>query len=97
MAGAAAAFGLLARRPGGFGGDFQVASRHVDIPLDRVENEEFGFRAEVGGVADTGGLEIGFGALGDRTRVAVVAAPSVGSTTSHERIARRRFVEEGSM
>jgi hypothetical protein len=50
-----------------------AAARHVDVPLDAVEDEELGFRAEVGGVADAGGLQVGLGALGDRTRVAVVA------------------------
>jgi len=75
VAGGAAAFALLAGGPGSFGRvDLQGAAGHVDIPFDGVEDEEFGFRAEVGGVADTGGLQIGFGALGDRAWVAVVAA-----------------------
>jgi hypothetical protein len=49
-----------------------AAARHVDVPLDAVENEELGFRTEVGGVAQAGRLQVGLGALGDRTRVAVV-------------------------
>src|SRR5574343_246795 len=66
---------LLTGAPGGFGGiDLQRAAGHVDRPFDAVENEEFGFRAEVGGIANTGGLQVGFGALGDGARIAVVAA-----------------------
>ena len=37
-----------------------------------VEHEEFGFGADIDGVADAGGFEIGFGALCGRTRVAAV-------------------------
>ena len=74
-------------------------------PLDTIEDEEFGFRTKVGGVADARGLEVGFGALGDRTRVTVVAAAIVsGSTTSQvmttvvssiERIDVRRMAGSG--
>src|SRR5262249_37414329 len=39
---------------------------------DVVENEELGFRAEVGDVADAGGLQVGFGFAGDVARVAGV-------------------------
>jgi hypothetical protein len=37
-----------------------------------VEHEEFGFGADIDGVANAGGLHEGFGALGGRTRVAGV-------------------------
>ncbi len=63
---AAAAFSLLAGSPGSFGRvDLQVAAGHVDVPFNRVENEKFGLRTEIGGVADAGGLQIGFSTLGD--------------------------------
>jgi len=69
-----AAFELLARSPRRFfRGHLDVGAGHVDGPFDGVENEEFRFRPEVGGVADAGALEISLGALGDGARVAVVA------------------------
>src|SRR5574340_1053308 len=46
-----------------FGVDLQRAAGHVDMPGHRVEDEEFGFRAEEGGVAKAAGLQVGFGAL----------------------------------
>ena len=52
------------------------------LHVHRVEDEELGLGAEVGGVAQAGGLEVGLGALGDGARVAVVGLPSVGSITS---------------
>jgi hypothetical protein len=55
-----------------------VGAGHVGVPGDGVEDEEFGFRAEVGGVAQAGGLQVGLGALGDGTRAAVVALAGVG-------------------
>ena len=45
---------------------------HVGFELYAVEDEEFRFWAEIGGVADTGRFQIGFGAACDRTRVAVI-------------------------
>ena len=73
VAGGAVAVVLLARTPSRFSGmDLQGAAGHVDIPFDAVEDEEFGFRTEVGGVADAGGLQVGFSALGDGARVTVV-------------------------
>ncbi len=52
VTGGALAFVLLASAPGGFSRvDLQVAAGHVDRPFDAVEDEEFGFRTEVGGVA----------------------------------------------
>ena len=60
--------------------DLERASRtYRRTILDTVENEELGFRTEVGGVAQAGRLQVGFGALGDGARVAVVTRPSVGS------------------
>ncbi len=95
VAGTAAAFGLLTGGPGRFGRvDLQVATRHVDAPFDGVEDEEFGFRTEVGGVANAGGLQVGFGALGDRARIAVVAA-AVGGIDDVTGKNDGGFVEEG--
>jgi hypothetical protein len=72
MAGVAA-LELVGGGPGGFlGKDLAVGAGHVHVPLDAVENEELGFRAEVGGVADAGGLQVGLGALGDGARVAII-------------------------
>ncbi|MNS82127.1 hypothetical protein D3C72_1158620 [compost metagenome] len=69
-----AAFEFQAGRPRGFFGlDLDERARHVGVPGHAVEHEEFGFRTEVGGVAQAGGLQVGFGALGQRTRVAVIA------------------------
>ncbi len=53
--------------------DLAVAARHVDRPLDGVEDEELGLGAEVRGVAEAGRLEVGLGALGERARIALVA------------------------
>jgi hypothetical protein len=70
---------VLARVPGGFlGVDLDRAALHAHVPLDGVEDEEFGFRAEVGGVAHAGGLHVGLGALGQRTRVALVGLAIAG-------------------
>src|SRR3546814_18174530 len=50
-----------------------VRSRVVaQLELDIVEHEEFGFRADIGGIADAGRLQIGFGALCGRARIAGV-------------------------
>jgi len=69
-----AALDLLARRPRGlFGVDLHEATRHVEVPGHRVEDEELGLRAEIGGVADAGGLQVGLGAARERARVARVA------------------------
>ena len=67
-----AAIELLGGRPGSFlGEDLAVDAGHVDVPLDGVEDEEFGFRTEEHGVTNTAALQIGFGALGDGARVTV--------------------------
>jgi len=72
-------FGLLAGGPGGLlGTDLDVTAGHVVTPGDGIEDEEFGFGAKVGHVADAGGLQVGLGALGDGTRIAVVALAGVG-------------------
>jgi hypothetical protein len=66
-----AAFEFLAGAPGRFFGvDLDRAARHVDVPGDRVENEELGLGTEETGVAHAAGLQIGLGALGERTRIA---------------------------
>ncbi len=64
---------LLARVPGSFlGVDLDERALHAHVPANRVEDEEFGFRTEVGGVAHASGLHVGLGALGQRTRIALV-------------------------
>ena len=73
MAGVAA-FEVQAGGPGGlFRLDLDEGARHVGVPGHAVEHEEFGFRTEVGGVAQARGLQVGFGALGQRARIAVIA------------------------
>ena len=60
-------------RPTGFiGADLEEGVFGVVIPSDGVENVEFGFRAKVSRVTDAGGLQISFGALGNRARVTFV-------------------------
>ena len=69
-----ATFDLGVRRPGRFfREDLHEGTRHVGLPFDRIKNKEFRFRTKEGGVANTRALQVGFGALGDRTRVAVIA------------------------
>jgi hypothetical protein len=73
---AVAAFEPLVGGPGGFLGiDLNGASRHVHMPGDRVEDEEFRFGAEVSDIADAAGLQVGFGPLGQGPRVALIAFP----------------------
>nr|AAB61771.1 ORF1 [Neisseria gonorrhoeae] len=55
-----------------FGRDFVTGFVHVGFKFYAVEDEEFGFGTEIGGVADTGRFQIGFGAACDGARVAVV-------------------------
>ncbi len=55
-----------------FGRDFVTGFVHVGFKFYAVEDEEFGFGAEVCRVADAGRFQIGFGAAGDGARVAVV-------------------------
>ena len=69
-----AVFVVLARIPGAFVGvHFVGAAVHARADGDLVENEEFVFRAEQRGVGDSGGFEIGLGALCQGARVALVA------------------------
>ena len=44
----------------------------IGLVLDVVEDEELGFRADIDGVADAFGLQVGLGLLGGAARVAVV-------------------------
>ena len=74
-----AGFGLLAGRPCTFFRvDLDVAARHAVMPGDGIKDEEFGFRTKVGGVTNARSLQISLGALGDRTRVTVIALAGVG-------------------
>jgi hypothetical protein len=60
--------------------------------LSKMKNSGSG--TEVGGVADAGGLQVGLAALGDRTRVAVIAL-AVGRFDHVAGDDQRRLVEEG--
>ncbi len=51
---------------------------HLHFVANVVEHEEFGFRAEIGGVAEAGGGEMLLGALGDRAGIAVIELASRG-------------------
>ena len=83
-----------ARRPRRLGRKhLAVAARHVDRPLDRVEDEEFGLRTEVRDVAQAGRLEIRVGALRERARIALVAL-AVGRLDHVARDVERRLVQE---
>ena len=55
-----------------FGRDFVTGFVHIGFKFYAVEDEEFGFGAEVCRVADAGRFQIGLGAAGDGARVAVV-------------------------
>ena len=46
------------------------------MPLDVIENEELWFRAKESGIADTGGRQVVFCALGNGAWIAVVAQHS---------------------
>ena len=96
-----AAFVFNLRRPRGFfGKNLEEGVLRRAIPSDAVKNKEFGFGAEERLITDTGGLQIGFGALGDRTGIAGVALTRIGfgDVAGHdervlfaERIHVRRF------
>ena len=65
---------FLAAVPRRFGGvDFIKRVAHLVRPGDRVEQKELVLGAEIRGLADAAGGEIGLGALGDGARVAAVA------------------------
>ena len=86
---------FLTGAPGGFVRvDLQIAAGHVDGPFDAIENEKFGFRAKKGGIAQAGGLQVGFSTLGDGARVAVVAA-AIGGIDYVTGQDQRGFVVEG--
>src|SRR5690606_39831499 len=53
--------------------DLDKATGHIVVPGYTVKNEEFWLRAEVSGVTQTAGLEVGFSALGQGAWVTVVA------------------------
>ena len=53
--------------------DLHRAARHVDLPLDGVEDEELRLRTEVGDVSQAARLEVRLGFLRDRARIALVA------------------------
>ncbi len=55
-----------------FGVDEIEAGVLVLIEADVIENEELGFRAEVGRVADAAVLQVQLGLLGDPARIALV-------------------------
>ncbi len=89
-----AALELLARRPRGLLREhLAVAARHVDVPLDGVEDEELGLGAEVARVAEAGRLEVRLGALGERARIALVAL-AVRRLDHVARDEQRRLVHE---
>ena len=84
---AVAAFELGTRIPGGFVFfNLEEGARHVGVPAHVVEDEELWLRAEISGVAQAGGLEVGLGALRDRARVAVVglAVAGLNDVAAHE-------------
>jgi len=56
-----------------FGIDLDRTAGHVDMPGDRVEDEELGLRSEIGHVTDAAGLQIRLGAAGQRPRIPLVA------------------------
>ena len=89
-----AALELLGGRPGGLGREhLAVAARHVDRPLDRVEDEELGLGAEVGDVAKAAGLQERLGTPGERARVALVTL-AVGRLDDVAGDVERRLVHE---
>ncbi|MDH6595247.1 hypothetical protein M2165_005136 [Variovorax sp. TBS-050B] len=94
VAGVAVLVFLVAVPGGFFRFDLHEAARHVVLPAHAVEHEEFGFRTEVGGVAQARCLHVGLGALGERTRVALVGL-AVGGVDHVAGQDQRRFFEEG--
>ncbi|MPL90543.1 hypothetical protein SDC9_36596 [bioreactor metagenome] len=61
----------------GLGVDLVADLGRGDRVAHVVEDEEFGFRAEVGGIADARGLQIGFGLVGNLTRAALIGFAGV--------------------
>ena len=69
-----AAFEVQPGRPAGlFRVDLDTATRHVDVPGHRIENEKLGLRAEKGRITDAGRFQVSLGTLGQRARIAIVA------------------------
>jgi hypothetical protein len=94
VTGSTLTFGFFATRPGGFlRKDFQGAAGHVDAPGHRIKDEEFGFRSKISGVTNAAGLQVGFGTLGDRPRIPVVAA-AIGRINHVTGEDERRLIEE---
>ena len=54
-------------------GSLEHAKNRLGPRADVVEYEELGLGAEESGIGDAGRFQIGFGALGDRTRVSFIA------------------------
>jgi hypothetical protein len=50
----------------------------IVLKADVVEDEELGFGAEIGHIADAGGFQVGFGLLGGAARVALIGFAGVG-------------------
>ena len=74
--------------------DKVVARMLIAIEADAVENEELGLRAEVGGVADAGGLQVRLGLAGDVARVAAVVG-SGDRILNRANQRQRRILHEG--
>jgi hypothetical protein len=92
---AVAAFELGTGVPWGFVlFDFVEAAAWLAAPAHAVKNEEFGFWSEESGVAQTGRLQVGFSALGDGARVAVVRL-AVGGLDHVASQDQCRLFEEG--
>mmetsp|Transcript_36595 Transcript_36595/g.84874 ORF Transcript_36595/g.84874 Transcript_36595/m.84874 type:complete len:214 (-) Transcript_36595:4688-5329(-) len=86
---------LLGGVPGAFFGlDLEERAGHLVAPAHAVEDEELGLRAEVGGIAQAGGLQIGLGALGQRARVALIRL-AVGGVDHVAGQDQRRLFKEG--
>ena len=79
--------------------DLVEAAVQIGAPAHAVEDEELVLRTEQRRVGDAGGLQIGLGALGQRTRIALIAlhrrglddvAADVDRRVLEERIEHRR-------
>ena len=89
-----AAFHVFAGRPRRLGRlHAHRSAGHVDAPFHRIKYEKFRLRSEESGVADARRLQVSLGALGDRTRVAVVAL-AVGRFDHVAGQDQRRFIGE---
>ena len=85
---------FLAGVPGRFFGfDLEETTRHVVAPAHAVEHEEFGFRAEIGGVAQARCLHVRFCALGQRPRIALIRLAVTGLDHIAAQDKRRLFEE----